>query len=233
MIYIILLALGIIYLKFFKGKNIKYKTFKYETVPRNDKYFGVYCYCGEQGNFKTYSVVKYLYQNRDKKIFCNMSSIDKNEIEYEYFCGLRELLALADRNDLDNSVIFYDEIFTDINKNNKMGDEVFAFLSQMRKRNIVFITTCQYWLLLPPDFRKYVRFQIDVSYKKILKWTVISKIMYDGQKLKWDDTIKDFVGPMIDATYENACLVIANMYDTHEVISSKRKSKTLVFEEKK
>ena len=139
-IIIVLILGGLIYYKFSHKIKIKYKTFIRRGFKPNRGIFGVYCYCGKQGQGKTYSVVEFLHNNKDLPIYCNLTSI--KGIDYTYIANFDELLSLRDKTDC---IIVYDEIFSALQKNTTINKEVLDFLSQMRKRRIICLTTAQEW----------------------------------------------------------------------------------------
>lgn len=204
---------------FVKNKiRIKLSSFFKKGIKLKGGKYGVYCYCGKQGSSKTMSVIKFLYDHsqNNEVIYSNMLSINKNEINYRYIKDLEDLLKLRSEHDI---IIFFDEIFTEINKHQKIGQDVMDFLSQMRKRRIILITTCQEWRLLPLDFRLYVRFQVNCSMKSIPFFHAISiKKIIDGDNIKWSDEEQDFVGELIETTVWHCEKHIAEMYDTYEQI---------------
>ena len=53
--------------------KVKIKTFFKKGFAPNRGQFGVYCFCGKQGQGKTYSVVEFLKENRDKEIYANLN----------------------------------------------------------------------------------------------------------------------------------------------------------------
>ena len=55
--------------------KIKWKTFFHRGFKKETKPYGVYCYCGKQGKGKTYSVIEFLSNNKDKKIYANINSL--------------------------------------------------------------------------------------------------------------------------------------------------------------
>ena len=183
-------------------------------MPARGK-FGVYCYCGKQGSGKTYSVVEFLKENSNYKIYANLKSL--KDIKYTYFHGLQELLDLRDKS---NCIIIYDEIFTILSKNgkNKITEEVMDFLSQMRKRGIIFITTAQEWLEIPVTFRRYCRYQIDCSMRNFIIVGILIKRFYDAEQMKWSNEDNDFVAPIIETTISKCQVSVANSYDTYEQI---------------
>lgn len=60
-------------------------------------------------------------------------------IDYTYFNGFDELLKLRNKT---NCIIVYDEIFTALTRQSKIDTDILDFLSQMRKRKIIFFDNC-------------------------------------------------------------------------------------------
>ena len=199
----------------FRHTKIKWKTFfRKGFAPRRGK-FGVYCYCGKQGSGKTYSAVEFILQNKDMPIYSNVSSI--KGVKYTYFNGFDELLKLRDKTDC---IIFYDEIFTALTKTSRMTKEVLDFLSQMRKRRIIFITTAQEWLEINITLRRYCRFQVECGMRNILGLGIITKHCYDAEQLKWSNDDNEYIAPLVETTIAKCNVKIANSYDTFEQIKS-------------
>lgn len=212
-----LLIIIIIVLIVFCIKNkvkIKFRTFIHNGLIATRGIFGVYCFCGKQGTGKTYSVVELLNENKDKKIYANLKSL--KGIEYETISNFNELLKLRKEHDC---IIFYDEIFTALTKHSKLNTEVLDFLSQMRKRRIIFLTTAQEWAEIPLTFRRYCRYQIDCSIFTIGK-SILIKRFYDAENMKWSTDDNDFVAPIISTTISKMQKRIADSYDTFEQISN-------------
>ena len=216
---IIIIFLICVVVFFIKHKiHIKFKSFFKKGIKLQKGAYGVYCYCGKQGSSKTMSVIKFLHEHsqNNEKIYCNLKSIDNECIPYTYINGLDELLELRKEHDC---IIFFDEIFTEITKHQRIGKDVMDFLSQMRKRRIILLTTCQEWRLLPLDFRLYVRYQVNCSMKQLPIINAISiKKIIDGDNIKWSDEEQDFVGQLIETTIWHCEKEICNMYDTYEQI---------------
>ena len=215
MFLIILIVVLIIILIRFRHTKIKWKTFfRKGFAPKRGK-FGVYCYCGKQGSGKTYSAIEFLLNNSDLPIYANISTI--KGVEYTYFNGFDELLKLRDKTDC---IIVYDEIFTALTKSSKMSREVLDFLSQMRKRRIIFITTAQEWLEINITLRRYCRYQIECSMRNLFGLGVLTKHMYDAEQLKWSNEDNEYVAPLIETTISKCNLNVANSYDTFEQIKT-------------
>ena len=149
-ILLLFFVIILIYLKFTNKIKIKFKTFFRKGFKPNRGIFGVYCYCGKQGQGKTYSVVEFLHNNHDLPIYCNLKSI--RGIKYTYISNFEELLSLNDKTDC---IIVYDEIFSALQKNSSISKPILDFLSQMRKRRIICLTTAQEWAEIPLTWRRY------------------------------------------------------------------------------
>lgn len=220
-LFIVIILLFCLFCFLFRNKvKIKWYTFKEKGFSPTIGKYGIYCYCAKQGGGKTLSCIGYLYDNRDKIIYANLKSIDRNVIPYNYIANLDDMLKLRGEHDI---IIFFDEIFTEISKllksDSKKAKDIMDFLSQMRKRRIILLTTCQEWRLLPLYFRLYVRYQVNCKTIKLpfLKGIVIKNFI-DGDNIKWDEIEQDFVGELVENTVEHTRLKIANLYDTYEQI---------------
>ena len=100
--------------------HIKLKTFGKRGFRAERGKFGIYCYTGKQGNFKSYSCVEALLNEfKDMKIYSNVKSI--KGVEYTPFGGFDGLLALRNEHDC---VIVFDEIFTALTRTSKMTTDI-------------------------------------------------------------------------------------------------------------
>lgn len=215
MIYLFILFVFIIIIFHFRHTKIKIKTFfRKGFAPKRGK-FGVYCYCGKQGSGKTYSCVEFLLQNTNMPIYSNVGSMVG--FDYTYFSGFDELLKLRDKTDC---IIFYDEIFTALTKGSKLNTDVLDFLSQMRKRRIVFITTAQEWLEINMTLRRYCRYQIECRMINLLGLGILIKRMYDAEQMKWSQLDNEYIAPLIETTISKCNVKVANSYDTFEQIKN-------------
>lgn len=215
LIFIILIGI-ILYLKFVLHLQVKFKTFFKKGFNANRGNFGVYCYCGKQGQGKTYSVVEFLRENKNIPIYCNIKDL-KGGIKYTYFNGFDELLQLRDKT---NCIIVFDEIFTALTRSSKINTDVLDFLSQMRKRRIIFLTTAQEWLEINITLRRYCRYQIECNMFSIFGRGFLIKHFYDAERLHWSTIDNDYVAPLLRLTLSKCNLVVANSYDTYQTISS-------------
>lgn len=211
----ILIVLIIILLIKFRHTKIKWKTFfKKGFAPKRGK-FGVYCYCGKQGSGKTYSVVEFLKQNKDIPIYANISTL--KGIDYTYFNGFDQLLQLKDKSDC---IIVYDEIFTALTKGTRMSTEVLDFLSQMRKRRIIFLTTAQEWLEINITLRRYCRYQIECRMINLFGLGLLIKHCYNAEQMKWSQEDNEYIAPLEETTISKCNVAVSQSYDTFEQIKS-------------
>lgn len=211
---LIFLIVIIVILVKFRHTKIKFNTFlKKGFAPKRGR-FGIYCYCGKQGKGKTYSVVEFLLHNKDMKIYSN---VHLKGIEYTYFSGFNQLLELRDEKDC---IIVYDEIFTALTKTSRINQDVLDFLSQMRKRGIIFITTAQEWLEINITLRRYCRYQIECNMINFLGLGLLIKHCYDAEQLKWSNEDNEYIAPLVETTISKCNLYVADSYDTFEQIKT-------------
>ena len=225
---IIIIVIVILFISLIKNKvRIKWHTFKGKSFKPIRGNFGLYVYCGKQGKGKTYSLVEYLLDNKDDiEVYCNIGGI--KGIEYNHYTGFNELIDIKHK--LDNCeilvplnkqlIIVYDEIFTELQKGSRLNREILDFLCQMRKRKIIFLTTCQEWAELPLSYRRFCRYEIDCNMVSFLWFGILIKQFKDAEDMKWSDIDQEFVAPLQETTITKCRLSIANSYDTFLRISS-------------
>ena len=194
--------------------------------------FGTYCFTGKQGTGKTTALISYLYDNKDKIfVFCNIHSVKIPGLSIKYFKGLKELNSYKDilDNNIDNiwseigskQVIFvYDELFQELDRHSKVAKDTLDFLTQMRKRHIIFLTTCQDWAELPITYRKMCRYQIDCKMIPLIFSGIILRRYRDAENMKWDEQEQDFVAPLVKTEVEHTRLSVVKCFDTLEKIKS-------------
>lgn len=154
-------------------------------------------------------------QPKEMRIYANINTL--NGIKYTYFNGFDKLLQLRAEHDC---IIVYDEIFTALTKSSKMTTDVLDFLSQMRKRRIVFLTTAQEWLEINITLRRYCRYQIECHMYNILGLGILLKSMYDAEQLRWSNDDNEYIAPLIETTISKCNVSVANSYDTFEQIKT-------------
>ena len=121
-------------------------------------------------------------------------------------------------------IIFYDEIFTLLEKQTRMNKDILAFLSQMRKRGIYFVTTAQEWLEINITFRRYTRYQIECNMFNLplFKKAVLINPVYDATKMKWSQEDNEYVAPIVQTNIKKGNVEIINQYDTYETIATSK-----------
>lgn len=253
MIYVFIgvLIVLVIFLKliFVDKLKIKWKTFTKKGFRPNRANFGLYCYTGNQGKGKTYSLIEYIYDNKDNCIFfgniSNISCVEYiytddilkslksgqkpflqgNYIYYKGFDGLIDQKMLLDSglyDDLikDKQVIFiFDELFSELQKQSRLSQSVVDFLSQLRKRKIIFLTTAQVWAEVPLYFRRMSRFQIDCNMIPLLSSGILIKRFNDAENMKWDDELQEHVAPTLELSVSKTRKAVSECYDTRERIT--------------
>lgn len=173
---------------------------------------------------KTYSVIDTLSsQAKNKIVITNVKSYFDSHQEtsiYETDFG-RIYEMLRDLEDCSKYIIFYDEIFTLIEKG-KLSKEMLSFISQMRKRHLYLYTTAQEWLEINVTFRRYVRYQIQCKMinLKLFNFAISINEINDAYQMKWDNLENEYVCPRIKTTLKKCSKAIADSYDTFEVIKT-------------
>ena len=123
---------------------------------------------------------------------------------------------------IENVLILYDEIFTVLEKSQAMAGEILSFISQLRKRKIIFITTAQEWSEINITFRRYIRYQISCNMISlpIFKTAILINKHNDGDGIKWNNDTQDFEAPLIRTKISKGKLSVINSYDTFETIKT-------------
>lgn len=122
-----------------------------------------------------------------------------------------------------NIIIFFDEIFTVISKNAKLSEKVLSFISQLRKRGVIIITTAQEWLELNMTFRRYCRYAIKCRMFSLpfINTAFQLNSIEDAEQITWDDKLNDYVSPIIQTNFSKCNKMVVDSYDTYETIKTK------------
>lgn len=239
--FLLLLFIMIVIYYCFKNKiKIKFKTFLKRGFKVKKGVYGIYCYVGFQGNGKTYSCIEYVIDNYNNiQLFSNVKI---NNINYIFYNGFKEMLLLRDcidyarsRNnnyiifkgkkypiDFEKQIVFiYDEIFSELQRGSKISNDVLDFITQMRKRGFILLTTAQIWSDIPITWRRLTRFEIDCSMRNFFGINILVKVFRDAELMKWSNDDQEFVAPIISTTITHTRKYIANSYDTYQLIHNK------------
>ena len=222
--WIILLGLCIFLLIYYKVKIHIKSFFKRGFLAKRGPY-GTRVYSGAQGKGKTLGCASYIYDNRDKiYLFSNVRFNDT--IQYTYFTGFSGIIDIKNQLDagLDTQgrqvVILFDELFTELTKGSKLNTEILDFLCQLRKRKIIFLTTCQSWADVPLQFRRLVRYLFKVNIITIPFICSIHLItVQDAENMRWDEQQQDFVAPTCWTDVYKCRKEVARIYDTNQRIT--------------
>lgn len=232
-VLIFLFAITFYYLKFIVRLSIDWKSLTRKGFKKIDNAFGLFCYTGKQGHGKTYSAVKFCIERklaynsiiitnvRSFKVFSDTIYIENITELIQYVLSYCDSLPA---NETPNIIIFFDEIFTILEKGTRINKDILSFISQLRKRKIIFVTTAQEWLEINVTFRRYVRYQIDCNMLSlpILNTAFILNSVNDGEQLKWDNAANEYVAPRIATNFAKGNLSIIESYDTFETIKTSK-----------
>ena len=164
------------------------------------------------------------YKRNGYRIITNVKSFNVFE-DTIYIESLYDIIRFCKTNITDNRkdkyIIFYDEIFTILEKNTKLNKEILSFLSQLRKRSIILITTAQEWAEINITFRRYCRYEIDCNMFALpfTKTALIFNSINDGDLIRWDEQQQDFIAPRISANFSKCNKYVIDSYDTYETIN--------------
>lgn len=200
-----------------------------QGFAKNDNIFGLYCYTGKQGTGKTYSCVNFLIKNKFAENYVVITNVDSFKFFSDtiYMHDINAIIDFVERNEkLGNKkvkyIIFFDEIFTILEKKTAINKKILSFISQLRKRGLIFLTTAQEWSEINITFRRYVRFQVSCNMFSIpfLNRAFLVNKINDGDGIKWDNDSQDWIAPTISTNFMKGNLEVIESYDTFEVIQS-------------
>jgi len=216
MIWLLFLFVLFVAFLFWRSKiSIDILSFFQPSLPLSRGKFGVYCFTGKQGSGKTYSLVRFIMKHvkADQVIYSNITLVG---IDYEPIRSVEHLLSLADKH---NVFIVFDEIFTLIEKDRRLGADLMEFLTQQRKMGNIFMTTAQEWLDLSVTFRRYIKVQVDcLTYPLGRFGGLLREDYYDAYQMRWSSFDNEYVAPLISSKWSKYERRIMRSYDTFERI---------------
>lgn len=227
MIYIIIVIIAFIFYYCISNHiRVDFKSLFKKGFEKNDNYFGLYCYTGKQGTGKTYSCVNFLIKNKilhNYIVITNVKSFNAFN-DTIYLTNINNIIDYLEEHENDGKkyIIFFDEIFTILEKKTAINKKILAFISQLRKRKIIFVTTAQEWSEINITFRRYVRFQVSCNMFSIplLNRAFLINKVNDGDGIKWNNDEQDWVAPTISTNIMKGNLEIIESYDTFETIET-------------
>lgn len=233
-LYLLLFIIAVLFFKCLQMKlSVDWKTFLRRGFQKADNNYGIICYTGKQGYGKTYSAVKYILDNLlidDYIVVTNIKSFSTFRDNFVYIDNLYDLIdyckGITDNELLLNPIIIlFDEIFSLINKNYSVDDEIMTFISQLRKRHIILVTTAQEWSEINISFRKYVRFQVSCRMiaSPFSRTAFLFNHINDGENLKLNPQTMEYEAPTIRTKFFKGNRLVCEAYDTWETINVSRK----------
>ena len=193
---------------------------------KTDNLFGLYCYTGKQGTGKTYSAVNFLIKNKilhNYIVITNVKSFNAFN-DTIYMTNINDIIdfMVEHENDGNRYILFFDEIFTILEKKSAINKKILSFISQLRKRKIIFITTAQELSEINITFRRYVRFQVSCNMFAIpfLHYAFLINKVNDGDGIKWDNDSQDWIAPTVETKFMKGNLEVIESYDTFETIQT-------------
>lgn len=202
------------------------RSFLRKGFAKIDNYFGLYCYTGKQGEGKTYSVINFLIKNKLQYNYTIITNVESFNIFKDtiYLTNINDIIDLVVNNkDKDKKyIIFFDEIFTILEKKTAINKKILSFISQLRKRNIIFLTTAQEWSEINITFRRYVRFQVACHMFALpfTKTAFLLNQINDGDQIRWNNDTQEFEAPTIKTIFMKGNKRIIDAYDTFETIKT-------------
>lgn len=175
-------------------------------------------------NGKTYSAIKFLIDQKRKNdyiIITNVSSFNYFN-DTIYFENINDMIdfVISHEKDQQRYIIFFDEIFTILEKKTAINKKILSFLSQLRKRKILFVTTAQEWSEINITFRRYVRYQIACNMFEIFSVAFIYNAINDGDQIRWNNDTQEFEAPRVAANFAKCNKYIIDSYNTFETIKT-------------
>ena len=189
-------------------------------------YFGLYCYTGKQGTGKTYSAVNFLIKNKILHNYVIITNVTSFNVfpDTIYMTNINEIIDFMVEHESDENkyILFFDEIFTVLEKKTAINKKILSFISQLRKREIIFVTTAQEWSEINITFRRYVRFQVSCNMfaLPIGKIAFLINKVNDGDGIKWDNDQQDWIAPTIATNFMKGNQSVIDSYDTFETIKT-------------
>lgn len=175
---------------------------------------------------KSYSVAEFILRMRDgRTVITNQEGYYNSHKE---FCVYENnIYTIIDKFNkgiyTSNYIIFYDELFSMVIKGD-LPQEIRTFISQLRKRHLIFLTTVQEWLDTNVSFRRYVKYSTSCHMRNIFGRAFSRNVTISGYDIKWDNLQNDYVAPVLWTSIKKCRKDIADSYDTDEIIQISKKN---------
>lgn len=206
--------------------HVDWKSLFKKGFQKTDNLFGLYCYTGKQGTGKTYSAINFLIKNKILHNYIIITNVKSFNVfpDTIYMTNINDIIDFMVEHEKDEKkyILFFDEIFTILEKKTAINKKILSFISQLRKREIIFVTTAQEWSEINITFRRYVRFQVSCHMFAIpfLKLAFLLNKVNDGDGIKWDNDSQDWIAPTIATNFMKGNQSVIDSYDTFETIKT-------------
>lgn len=204
--------------------HIDFKSFLKKGFKKVDNAYGLFVYTGKQGYGKTYSAIKFLIDQKQRfnyRIITNVLSFNTYS-DTLFMTDINDIIDYCSQfnNNDANVIIFFDEIFTILEKRGSINSKILGFISQLRKRNIIMVTTAQEWLEINMTFRRYARYQVDCHMISLpfSKNALQLNYVNDAEQMKWSNDDNEYVAPRLLTKISKGNKSIIESYDTFETI---------------
>ena len=177
-------------------------------------------------NGKTYSAIDFLIDRKKEKNYTIITNVKSFNVFNDtlYMNDIMDIINYCKefKDNDKNVIIFFDEIFTILEKQTRINKEILSFISQLRKRHIIFVTTAQEWSEINITFRRYVRYQISFNMFSLpfFHTAFIFNSINDGDQIHWDNDSQEFIAPRISANFAKCNRAVVQSYDTFETIKT-------------
>lgn len=206
--------------------HVDWKSLFKKGFQKTDNLFGLYCYTGKQGTGKTYSAINFLIKNKILHNYIIITNVKSFNVfpDTIYMTNINDIIDFMVEHEKDEKkyILFFDEIFTILEKKTAINKKILSFISQLRKREIIFVTTAQEWSEINITFRRYVRFQVSCHMFAIpfFKLAFLLNKVNDGDGIKWDNDSQDWIAPTIATNFMKGNQSVIDSYDTFETIKT-------------
>lgn len=200
--------------------RIDFPSFRSPSPPKpKGPIFPVGCtvFKGPQGAGKTLSMVRYIFQMKERFPRCQVySNLKLFGIKYHFIeTDAHMKRAMSAHNGADGVLIALDEAHLYWGKKTGISLDVFTAFCQQRKDRFQFVFTCQIWEDLDVSLRKQVK--NIVSCRELFGFFILLSY-FDGSTLHWSNLDSAFVASHVRTELYKKTFSLCQSYDTYQKI---------------